>query len=173
MKLHQHVIISIGISALVGLGLKSWIAAAACFAAGVFIDLDHVFDYILNCVKNGFKPSIRHFFHSFEYEAFDYLVLLLHSWEFVPIWLALVWYLNWPPVLLGLLIGLASHLLLDQLFNKQAPGGYFLLYRIRYGFSGKHYLGAREYRKRMKKTKALRNLSTVSHAPTGERDAHA
>lgn len=149
MQLLKHAVVSLVISALVWWWLRSLAGAAACFLVGVFIDLDHVIDFFYNRRRH---LQFHRIFTVFEFEIMENIFVFLHSWEFALVWLALL--LTLPearqPVVLGLFIGFVSHLLLDNFFNRHARWAYFLLYRLRYGFAGKYYYGAREYRKRLK-----------------------
>ncbi len=150
MKLQYHIVISLVISALVWLWLRSATAALACFLAGVFVDLDHVVDY---CLKYGVRVRPRHLFHVFEHEVFDNIFLFFHAWEWIPIALVILWLIDWKPAVLGLVIGFSFHLVLDHLFNGHNRWAYFFTYRMAHGFAGRHYYGAREYRKRLKRMK--------------------
>jgi len=147
MKFVQHIAVSLVVSALVWFFFRSFTAALACFLTGVFIDIDHLIDYVWNY---GWKFKARHFFKSFDYEVFENIVVFLHSWEFIAVYLALLWLINWQPVALGAFVGIASHLLLDHFFNDHSRFAYFLSYRLWHGFSAKHFYGAEEYRKRLK-----------------------
>lgn len=150
MKLIHHVAISICVSALVWLIFRSFTAAAACFVTGVFLDIDHLIDYVINY---GWRIRIKHLFRVFEYETFENLFLFLHSWEFVVIYLVLLWLMDWKPVAIGAGIGIFVHLLLDHFFNDHSKLAYFFSYRLFHGFSAKHFYGAAEYRKRLKRNR--------------------
>jgi hypothetical protein len=78
------------------------------------------------------------------------MFLFLHSWEFVVIYLALLWLIDWKPVAIGAGIGILVHLLLDHFFNDHSKLAYFFSYRLFHGFSAKYFYGADEYRKRLK-----------------------
>ncbi len=147
MRLSKHVLASVIISALVWWWLRSLSATLACFLAGVFLDLDHIIDFLYNR-RRPFK--ISRFLTTFEFDALENILVLLHAWEFALIWLALM--LCVPevrqPLALGLFIGFVTHLGLDNIFNRHSRWAYFLLYRLRHGFIGKYYYGAGEYRKR-------------------------
>lgn len=145
--------ISIGASALVWALFRSSPAAIACFLTGVFLDIDHLIDYALNY---GFRLRIRQFFRAFEFESFENIFLFLHSWEFIVIYLVLLWLVDWKPVVIGALIGFCLHLLLDHFFNDHSKLAYFLSYRLFHRFSGKHFYGAKEYRKRRKHQRATK-----------------
>lgn len=150
MKMPYHAVVSLVVSALVWLWLRSAVAALACFLAGVFIDLDHGIDY---CLKYGARIRPRHLFRAFEVEVFDNIFIFLHAWEWILVGLVILWLIDWKPVMVGLVIGFSVHLLMDQLANRHNPWSYFLTYRAAHRFSGRHYYGAREYRTRLKRLK--------------------
>lgn len=147
MKLIQHIAISIGVSALVWACFRSSAAAMACFLTGVFLDIDHLIDYVVNY---GLQFRVKRFFKAFEYEAFENIFIFLHSWEFIIIYLVLLWLIDWKPVAIGAVIGIIVHLLLDHFFNNHSKWAYFLSYRLFHRFSGKHFYGADEYNRRVK-----------------------
>lgn len=155
MKLAHHLAISAGVSAVVWFLFQSMTATIACFLTGILLDIDHIIDYVANY---GWKIRIKHLFQAFEYEVFENIFVFLHSWEFVAIYLALLWLIDWKPVALGAGIGIFAHLLVDHLFNDHSPLGYFLSYRIWHGFSAKHFYGAPEYRKRLKHQRAKNKI---------------
>lgn len=152
MQVSKHILVSLVVSALVWWWLRSLAGAAACFLTGVFIDLDHVIDFFYN---NRRQLQVRRIFTVFEFEVVENIFVFLHSWEFALVWLALL--LTMPetrrPVVLGLFIGFVTHLALDNFYNRHARWGYFVLYRLRHGFAGKYFYGAREYRKRLKRAR--------------------
>ena len=150
MKVAHHAVISAAVSAGVWAGLNSPAAGLACFLTGVLLDIDHALDYVLNF---GWRLRPSHFFSSFKYEAFDNIVVFLHSWEFIVVYLALLWFMNWEPVAIGAVVGILLHISLDHIFNAHSRLAYFLSYRLWHNFSAKHFYGAREYRKRLKRTR--------------------
>lgn len=146
MKVTQHILISAAIAgSLYGL-TRSATAALACFAAGVLLDLDHLFDYMLNY---GAPIRIGHFFRAFRYEALRHIVVFLHAWEWMLIAAAVLWLLGWEPVVAGVVLGASVHLALDQLFNNHRWPAYFLSYRLFHCFSPIRFYGEREYGKRI------------------------
>lgn len=152
MQASKHVMVSIVVSALVWWWLRSSAAALACFLMGVFIDLDHIVDFVYN--HRGHLRFHR-FFTIFEFEVLENIFVFLHSWEFALVWLALLLCLPdvRQPLVVGLFVGFVTHLGLDNLFNRHSRWAYFLLYRLRHGFAGKYYYGAEEYQKRLARTR--------------------
>lgn len=157
MKLGYHIAVSAGVSILVWALFRSTAAAAACFLTGVFLDIDHLIDYVFNY---GWRVRRKRFFQAFEYEAFENIFLFLHSWEFIVIYLVLLWLVDWKPVALGAVIGVFVHLSLDHFFNDHSRLAYFLSFRLFHRFSAKHFYGSAEYRKRLKNNRA-RNKSEI------------
>jgi hypothetical protein len=148
MKVTHHIVISLGVSALVWTVFRSSTAALACFLTGVFMDIDHLIDYMIHC---GPRFNVKRFFRVFEYETFENIFVFLHSWEFIVIYLALLWLIDWKPVAIGAVIGIFVHLLLDHFFNDHSKWAYFLSYRLFHRFSAKHFYGDKEYQKRLKR----------------------
>jgi len=90
-------------------------AALAPLVSGFLIDVDHLGDYLLTRAGGGHK-----------------IVLALHGWEYVPVWLAV-------DRLLGLrggaLLGYLLHLSIDQWWNeKRSWLAYFITWRAGRGF---------------------------------------
>lgn len=106
------------------------------FAAGFFIDLDHLIDYWALKPKKPF--SLREFLDSESYgEQKKYVFIFLHGYE----WLILLWLAvfltgsNLP--LLALATGVSLHFLLDIhniISEKIRPGEYFFTLRLIRGF---------------------------------------
>ena len=111
-------------------------AGASCFIAGVFIDLDHIPDYILQGgLKNTSRgQALKDFFSS----RGDRLYLVLHSYELLFILLLAGRISGWSMIMLGTAAGAASHMVIDQVSNgikyNLAPLFYFLTLRAMKGF---------------------------------------
>lgn len=144
----QHITVSAVVSALLWAFLRDATAAGVCFLTGVFMDLDHLIDYAYNY---GPRFRLKHFFSAFKHEAFENIFVFLHSWEFIALYVAVLWIINWQPVVMGAVIGVAVHLCFDHLFNKHSRFAYFLSYRIFHGFSARHFYGPEEHACRIKR----------------------
>ena len=59
--------------------------------------------------------------------------------------------IDWQPVALGAVIGVAVHLGLDHFFNEHSRFAYFLSYRVFHGFSASHFYGPAEHARRIKR----------------------
>ena len=108
--------------------------AIATFVSGVFIDLDHVFDYL---VFSKEKFSIKGFFSWCYGIRWERVALLFHSYELL-LALSIITYFYPNNILIGVLLGSGLHLILDQIGNRiygfRFPMFYFLTYRCFVGF---------------------------------------
>lgn len=137
MKPSLHVA-STGLAAgLIVLATGSWPAGLASCLTGVFIDLDHVWDYVLARRR---IPRPREFFRFWAEFREERLYTWLHAWEFVPLLLLGSWLGPAREICLGLAWGLFQHLLLDQLGNGVTPGAYWLAWRWAKGFRSRYLL---------------------------------
>lgn len=131
MKIAPHSGISLAVSAATYAVSRSVEMTAASFLAGIFIDLDHLFDYVR---EYGLRPDLRFFFHICEKTLFKRTVLFLHSWELCILLAGALFVTHGNSLVIGLLIGMTQHLLLDQVSNRIKPKGYWLLFRLRHRF---------------------------------------
>jgi len=109
---------------------KSMAALIIIFISGVFIDLDHIFDYVSN---HRFK-DLRSFFRKLYNVEIKKVYLLLHSFEIMIILWVYIIVFSPHEYWTYLAIGFSTHIVLDRLSNPLNPGGYFLLYRVFHGF---------------------------------------
>lgn len=132
MVLREHCSLSLCGAAVVYLATADAAAAAAFWAAGTLIDLDHVCDYWRD---DGFNLNHARFFAYFDRRGPVYLLLAFHGWEWPLSLLAAAWACSAPLWVWALGAGWFSHLLLDQRFNRrQQPLCYFFAYRWSRGF---------------------------------------
>lgn len=101
--------------------------AIANFLAGIFIDIDHFFDYYLN---KGFSLNIIDFYYTCIDFKFTKFYVIFHSFELSLILLLVA--IMHPTNLMwwGIAIGVSQHLILDVIGNKIALKGYFFTYRL-------------------------------------------
>jgi len=131
VKVSRHVVVSAAIStAIVASGFPLR-AAAAAFAAGVFVDIDHLLDYFFTSRRISF--DVKDLFYKCENHLLSTAYLLLHSYELAAALLAAAYFTR-SAVLGGAFAGFAAHLFMDAIYKirkyPNKPLGYFLLYRI-------------------------------------------
>ena len=131
MKLQYHTAISLTISGILYMTFKSWGLAAANLAAGIFIDLDHFFDYIY---AHGHPFKIKDFFQNCHNCQFNKIFLFLHAWELVALMGLAAWLTEWNPWITGTFIGLGQHIFFDTIYNDSGFMCYSLLYRWKKDF---------------------------------------
>jgi len=139
MKARTHIFSSAILSGTLYALTQSMQLAASAFVSGVFIDLDHIFDFL---VFSGERFSIKRFFSWFWDTRWEKITILFHSYElYLGLGIMVFFYPN--DILIGVLLGGGLHLILDQIgvysfdfrFDlKPAPMYYFLTYRCFVGF---------------------------------------
>jgi hypothetical protein len=141
MNVYRHTAVSFAAGALLFIILKKFQTSIACFLSGIFIDLDHIFDYYMNHElrsKLGYLIAPRKLFKflSNEYsktESHHKVYKPLHSVEiliFVPF---LHVFRVWSDIATGVLVGFLVHMVMDIL-----PLGHIgtisMIYKINKGF---------------------------------------
>ncbi|HCJ67313.1 MAG TPA: hypothetical protein DHV62_08340 [Elusimicrobia bacterium] len=135
MKLPEHIGISFSLSTISFALTKNYLFALSSFLSGVFIDLDHFFDYFKS---EGIKFDLHDFFHRCENYRIKKFYLLLHSYEIILLFGLIVSLTSYNSLTLGIFLGFSQHLLLDQISNGAHPLGYFFIYRWLNGFSSEY-----------------------------------
>ncbi|OGI15153.1 hypothetical protein A3K63_03415 [Candidatus Micrarchaeota archaeon RBG_16_49_10] len=131
MEPEYHVFASLLISLAFFLVTKSLFASLLCLIVGIFIDTDHIIDYLIDKRR---VPTIKQFFDYFYSKKYERIRVLFHSLEFTPlIFLASRWLFGLVPAY-GIMAGFLSHMALDYIGNRPRPFTYFLTYRIIVGF---------------------------------------
>ncbi len=127
MQVRYHVAASVLASAATYALSDSATMAAVSLVSGIFIDADHLIDYVF---LQQPPYSIWGFFDTYSNGRLTHIFLVLHAWELIAILALVAIASNGETVATGLLIGMGHHLLLDQLANQPYPLGYFLTFRI-------------------------------------------
>lgn len=141
MRVKHHIIVSVSGGIVIYLLTQSFIKALLFCLAGIFIDIDHFFDYICNW---GWRiVNIQEFFDIFYSLKLKKIYVILHGYELLAALGIVLWYLklNWGWVVF---LSLTIHLLMDQLyflahFRNRTPWFYFLTYRISKGFEAEKF----------------------------------
>ncbi|OGS46256.1 MAG: hypothetical protein A2539_02695 [Elusimicrobia bacterium RIFOXYD2_FULL_34_15] len=126
MKLGSHIIISTSLSVFLYFISKLYILALSSFIIGIFMDLDHFFEYFYHC---GLELNIKKFFDLAEQYAYKKTFLLLHSWELLFIFSIIILVTSANEILLGIYVAYTIHLLFDQFGNLSRPLSYSFIYR--------------------------------------------
>lgn len=113
------------------------------FLSGIFIDLDHVVDYML-LSKERF--TIKNFFSWYDEHRWQRVFIVLHSYELITIF-SLIACLLKNEIMIGMSLGFLLHIMLDQIGNmtadlndRKSPWFYFFLYRYAMSFEKNNYL---------------------------------
>jgi hypothetical protein len=101
------------------------------FCAGVFIDLDHLFDYFYS---HSFTINPKKVYQACLEMNLKRWFLFLHSYELVALFWIAIWLFSLSAVWKALAIGFTQHIIFDQITNPINTCGYFLTYRIMRGF---------------------------------------
>jgi hypothetical protein len=131
MKPKYHVMVSASVAGALYAATRSADLSLSCLIAGVFIDLDHVPDYMR---EYGNPLRIREFFLRFRRGEFDRIYLLLHGWEWIALLAVISWLSGWNHLITGTTIGMAQHILLDTFNGSITFRAYSLYWRWRQGF---------------------------------------
>lgn len=127
MKPISHLSVSLITGVVTFLTTRTISPSVACFLAGWLIDIDHVWDFY----KNGCRGfSVKRFTHAMDNGKIKKTYLYFHNYELILILGLLCFVTHFNYLLCFSTLGLAIHLLLDQLFNQTLPFSYFLTYRI-------------------------------------------
>jgi len=110
---------------------RSWALAASNLIAGIFIDLDHYFDYIHT---HGRPFRIRKLFHVCNNNQFDTIFLFMHGWEWVVLMGMAAWFTDWNPWITGTFIGIGQHIFFDAFHNGAGFKSYSIIWRWKKGF---------------------------------------
>ena len=126
MQIQNHLIVSTIGGIGVYLMCDSFKAGIVSFLAGVLIDLDHIPDYLF--FKKG-NLNLKDFFSDYLNIKLSRYYLIFHSYELIFILFSLYIFVGKDPILIGLIVGITIHILLDHLTNTKNPFSYFFIYR--------------------------------------------
>ena len=126
MRPPKHIIASLTIGAALSLFTKSIYAGLLCFICGIFVDFDHVIEYI---VHYGWENiTFKKIYHVCEGVMFSKVYLVFHIGEIaILLWAATIYTKN--VYLLAVALGYSSHLILDCIGNQAYPSFYFMSWR--------------------------------------------
>ena len=110
---------------------RSWELSAAAFISGVFLDVDHIPEYLR---EYGWRFDVGQFFRASYDREYKKVILVFHAWEWLPLAVLAAWASGWNPWVAGFVIGWLQHMLADQLGNTPNPWAYLITWRWRKGF---------------------------------------
>lgn len=138
-----HFVLTAVIAGFLFWRFKDWRLVLIAFLVGIFIDVDHWFDYF---AYFGLKLNFSNFFNVASYVIpASKIYVLLHGWEFaIPFWLIGRWLgkkfkikgLEWAVTLSYL-----GHLLWDHFSFPHHPLAYSFIYRLVNSFSLESFNG--------------------------------
>jgi len=133
-----HAIASLASTGLVYGLTRSLPLSALHFTAGVFIDLDHVPEYLC---KVGRRNRFRDFLADDLHLKGQRTVFLFHGFDLALILLLVLIASGHALAGWAIFTGAVLHLLMDTLYNPiKSPFAYFFLYRLANRFQSKRYL---------------------------------
>lgn len=133
MKAEHHAIVTVPLSLAIWQATGNFYYFLMCLFLGVFVDVDHVFDYI----RENKHFSMRGMFIKSYKGQFKKLTVIFHCWEFIPLAWVVGYFLNNFQFSVVFTLAYLAHMIPDQLMNNTRPWGYSLIYRIAVGFKMK------------------------------------
>lgn len=141
MNIYKHTAVTSTASALLLIIFKNLQIAISCFITGIFIDLDHIIDYLLNRGLPDILKYLRHprkftnfiSYGHLKFNPFCKVYKPLHSIELlIP---AIILYLLgfWNDIATGAVIGFLIHLVMDTVVIGHI-GAVSLIYKILHRF---------------------------------------
>jgi len=146
MKMTRHIAASAAAGAAVYTITGSEPMAAALFLGGVFVDIDHLYDYL---VLSGERFSLKAFFSWFNDVRWERIYVLFHSYELYTLLVLFAFWLR-NDILTGLAAGIGIHFIMDQIAVLKPINGvrlsrlfYFLSFRCTSNFERKKMMACR------------------------------
>jgi hypothetical protein len=131
MRIEAHIPISAVVSTAVYFVSKSEEIALISFLSGIFIDIDHIFDYFY--CERKIKFDIKDFFYKCNYHQIKKYIFFLHSFELLLILAVLVYFFP-SKILIGIFIGFTVHIFTDAFYKPKHFFRYSLIYRAKHNF---------------------------------------
>ncbi len=132
MKPIGHAAITLTLGGILYKYSHSFTGFLSFFITGILVDMDHYFDYIR---ENGLSFNPGKVYKNCAYHGhFKKLFLFLHSYELLIVMMLALLSFNLNIIWTYVTLGLASHLLTDQITNPVLPFSYFFSFRMINGF---------------------------------------
>ncbi len=142
MKAEHHAAVAVPVTLGIWYMTGSLFYAGLSLFLGVFVDTDHVFDYIREEKKFDFKNM---FTKSYKGD-FKKLYVFFHCYEYIAAAWVYAWLSGNPQFAAVFTIAYLSHMIPDQLANNVRPSGYFFTYRAMVNFEMDRVFYSPEYR---------------------------
>lgn len=161
----SHLIISLSIGYVVWkLYKKPSVSFFAALIGGLFVDLDHLFDYF---IAFGAKFSLTYFLKGYQFMKNEKIYIPLHAWEWVVLFLIVAYLINkytkiktgakkmLLSILLSFSLALFSHLMIDVWVNHVTFLGYSIIYRVKNNFDLRNLVTAEHYKNHLMEKKTI------------------
>ena len=127
-----HLSVTAMVAAFIWWRFRNWKLIIIVFLVGIFIDLDHWFDYF---AYFGFNINLSNFFNGESYiHANNKVFVPLHGWDLLVFYWLISYFLEKKLKIKGLswaiVLAYVGHLLWDQISVSPHPLGYFFFYRL-------------------------------------------
>lgn len=134
----SHIIVSFSTAIAVGFLARSLYYGLVCFITGIFLDIDHLIEYIIHYGWKDFTP--KKFYRTCEQTTrqegdrrFPKLYLIFHSVEMAALlWAAALSIKN--AYLIIIALGYSMHMVMDCIGNPMYVYSYFIIWRMIKGF---------------------------------------
>ncbi|MFA5088509.1 MAG: hypothetical protein WC552_05685 [Candidatus Omnitrophota bacterium] len=128
----NHAAVSGVTSVLFGSLTQSWSAGVVCFLSGIFIDVDHILDFMI--YKKRISINYRELDSFCGKERGGKLYLIFHSYEALLLCGLIVIFFDTSVLWDGFVVGYGVHLVADKIVNPLKPLAYSFLYRMKNNF---------------------------------------
>ena len=133
MTFKQHVALTTPVALLALPFLEDGLCALFFWAGGIFIDIDHIIDYVREKRKLPVSlAAIERFFYDLELKQ---LYCVLHSYELLAALFAMNFFFFQSSYGYSLLLGCLVHLITDSVSNQVHWKSYFFFYRLKHSFA--------------------------------------
>lgn len=135
----SHIIVSFSAGAGVWFFAKSLYAGLVCFIAGIFLDLDHIIEYVIHYGWKDLSPgkvyqTCEQTTRQEGERQFPKLYLLFHSGEVaILLWIGALYIKNLYLIIIAL--GYSMHMAMDCIGNPMYVYSYFIIWRMIKGFA--------------------------------------
>lgn len=126
MKIEHHITVSTIVSVILYMIYKSWGLSIASLLTGIFIDLDHIIDYL---IAHGSRIHPREFLLYFYKEKHRKITLLFHAWEWLLCLSIMTVFTEFNPWISGACVGYGHHIIADYIYSKTSFRSYSFFWR--------------------------------------------